>query len=103
MRAGSIVSSAGLNSTTRLSGEVRPALQPPDAAEAPVQSYAGERHQSHHDEVAVFQLEFRDVLEVHPVDAGDCGRDGEDREPRGELLGDRGLLRLADKETRLER
>src|SRR6478609_5498253 len=77
------------------------ASQPPDATEAPVQSEAGERHHPHDDEIAVLPLQLRDVLEVHPVDAGDGGRDGEDRKPGGELLRHRRLLRLADQQARL--
>ena len=42
------------------------------------------------------------MLEVHPVDAGDEGRHGDDRRPRGDLLDDLVLVDADQGEVRLE-
>lgn len=53
-----------------LCGEVGPASQPSNAAEAPVERDARNQHQAQHGIIAVVPLELRHVLEVHAVDAG---------------------------------
>src|SRR5450631_1385092 len=52
-----------------------------DAPESPEQCCARNRHHAHNDEITIFQLEFRDVLEVHAVDSGDRGRNRDDGKP----------------------
>jgi hypothetical protein len=55
--------------------------QPAHATESPEQSRAGNQDYADHGEITVFPLQFRHVVEVHAVDSGDRGRDGDDSKP----------------------
>src|SRR5262245_19484757 len=68
-------------------------LQPADLLEARVQPDARRDDDADRDRIAEHPLELRHVLEVHSPDAGEGGRDGEDRRPGGDLLRD---FRFAD-------
>ena len=56
-------------------------LQPADAPEPPEQACAYQQYRADYAKIAVFPIEFRHVLEVHPVDARDRRRDRDDGEP----------------------
>src|SRR3546814_15375569 len=60
-------------------------------------AYQRERHR-----VAEAPVEFGHVEELHAVDAGDRGRDGEDRGPGGELAGDDALALLFEEAVGLD-
>src|SRR5216683_4172026 len=55
--------------------------QPSDAPESPIQRRACDQDHAHNGDVTIFPLQFRHVLEVHAVDAGDRGRDRDDGKP----------------------
>jgi uncharacterized protein DUF3300 len=55
--------------------------QPSRAPKSPVQPGACNHDDADNGEIAVFPLQLRHVLEVHAVDAGDCGWDCDDRKP----------------------
>src|SRR3546814_20298646 len=59
-------------------------------------------HQRERHRVAEAPVEFGHVEEIHAVDAGDRGRDGEDRGPGGELAGDDALALLFEEAVGLE-
>src|SRR5688572_9396253 len=56
-------------------------LQPADAPEPPEQACAYQQDRADYAKIAVLPLQFRHVLEVHAVDAGDRCRHRDDGEP----------------------
>ena len=68
------------------SGGARVALQPAPLLELDPEDDGGDRHHSERDEVPVVPVQLGHVPEVHPVDAGDEGRDQQDRAPARRLL-----------------
>src|SRR5262245_32762055 len=69
--------------------------EPAVAAKPPVERAADGDDHADDEKIAVAPFELRHELEVHAVDAGDCGRDGEDGSPGREPSGDRRLLCLS--------
>src|ERR671910_698864 len=73
---------------------IRPRFsEPPDALEDYVEHDAARYHDEQHDRVPKPQVELRHVAEVHPVDARDYGRHGDNTGPRADPAG---LLILLD-------
>src|SRR4051794_10283383 len=64
-----------------------PPLQPAVALEAAVEQEADDEDEQQHGGVAEGPRQLGDVLEVHPVHAGDQRRDGDHRGPGGDLAG----------------
>src|SRR5215475_4107828 len=62
--------------------------EPAVAAKSPVERAADGDDQADHKKIAIAPFELRHELEVHAVDAGDCGRHGEDGSPGREPSGD---------------
>src|SRR2546427_10310431 len=77
--------------------------EPAFTLESPVEIPGGAAHHGEGERVAEPPVELRHVVEVHPPDARDHRRHGDDGRPAGELLGDLVLAHGDEREVGFER
>src|SRR6266540_6778151 len=75
---------------------------PVDAPEEPVQEQGHSEHQEEGERISVGEVQLRHVLEVHPPDAREEGRHGDDRRPGRDRLDDLVLPHADQRQVRLQ-